>query len=187
MLLLTVILIPAHSSYSQESRKATELQLQAGDRLKIEVFREPDLTGEFEVDPSGGLNFPLIGEVRAGGMKIEDLRSEISTRLKKYLINPQVSISRVETKVKTISSISILGHVKKSATFDYAPGTTLMRIVSQAEGFAPSANKRKIRVVRIAGGQKETLTINAQDVIDGKEEDLELQPGDMIFVPESIF
>jgi polysaccharide export outer membrane protein len=170
---------------AQGSEKA--LQLQPGDRLDITVFREDDISSEYEIDPAGKLTFPLIGEIRAAGLPIDVLRDELIQKLKKYLIDPQVSISRVETKVKTISSISILGHVVRPASFDYAPGTTLMRIVSQAEGFAPSANKRKIRIVRMAGGSKESFSVNAQDIIDGKIEDPELQPGDMIFVPESIF
>lgn len=159
-------------------------QIQGGDQLAISVYREEDLTGDYQIDPEGFLNFPLVGRILMKGKTLDAARDFLTTGLKKYLINPQVSISRSENLLK---SISILGHVKEAGTFDYAPNTTLMRTISQAGGFLPSANKRKVRIVRYINGAKQSLIINALDIINEDANDVELQPGDMIFVPESIF
>lgn len=159
-------------------------QLQVGNRLEITVYREEDLSGVYEIDPAGNLTFPLVGEMKAAGLRMDELVGRLVWNLRKYLVNPQVSISRAETSVK---SISVLGRVKKPDTFDYTPGLTLMRLISQAGGFETAANKRKIRIVRTVNGKKESIVVNGAAIIDGNENDPAVQPGDMIFVSESIF
>lgn len=164
--------------------ESSSFQLQIGNRLKIAVYREEDLSGVYEIDPSGNLTFPLIGEIQAAGLEIENLRAELASRLKQYLVNPQVSISRSEDTTK---SISILGHVMKPGIYDYAPGSTLMRLISTAGGFSESANKKKVKIVRIVNGEKKVIIINSSDIIKGTMDDPKLESGDIIFVPESIF
>ncbi len=192
-LLALIIFIPVFnlqgsflsSAWAKEDADLSSFQLQPGDKLEIQVFREEDLTGTYQIDPSGRLNFPLLGDMKAAGLKVEELRKTLSQGLKKYLIDPQVTIARSEASIK---SISVLGHVKNPGTFDYAPGATLMRLISQAGGFAPSANKRKIKIVRVApDGGRESIMVNALDIVNGKGDDVTLEAGDMIFVPESIF
>ena len=166
------------------SSEESSFQLQPGSRLEIHVYREEDLSRVYEIDPSGRLSFPLVGEIQARGLNLEEFRHQLVERLKKYLVNPQVSISRSEG---TIKSISILGHVTRPGTYDYIPGFTLMRLISTAEGFAEAANKRKIRIVRMAGGEKKVIMVNGVDVIEGKQDDPPIEPGDIIFVSESVF
>jgi polysaccharide export outer membrane protein len=190
-LLTALFLVP--SVFAEETASGPEkaprasaksFTLQPGDRLTVQVFREKDLTGDYTIDPSGKLMFPLVGEIQAAGLTTEELHRILVEKLRKYLINPHVSLSKAKA---TIKSISILGHVKKPGTFDYAEGATLMRVISMAEGFAPSANSRKIRIIRTKDDAKEVIYANAQDIVNGRTEDVELEPGDMIFVPESIF
>lgn len=159
-------------------------RLQPGDRIDIQVFREDDMSGTYDIDPSGNLMFPLLGKFQAAGMEMDELAEYLTRMLKKFLVDPQVSVSRAEASIK---SISVLGNVSNPGTFDFSPGATLMRLVSEAGGFAKSANKRKVRIVRLENDEKISITVNASDIINGKEEDVMLQPGDMIFVPESIF
>lgn len=167
-----------------ETSESSSFQLQTGNRLQIVVYREDDLSGVYEIDPSGNLTFPLIGEIQAAGLEIEKFREELNTRLKKYLVNPQVSISRAEDTTK---SISVLGHVMKPGIYDYAPGSTLMRLISTASGFAESANKRKVKIVRMVDGEKKVIVTNSTDIINGTINDPKLESGDIIYVPESIF
>ncbi len=166
------------------TNESSSFQLQTGNRLEILVYREEDLSGVYEIGSSGKLTFPLIGEVPAAGLEVDKLREELITRLKKYLIDPQLSISRAEDATK---SISVLGHVMKPGVYDYAPGSTLMRLISTSGGFAESANKRKVKIVRLVGGEKTVIEVNTSDIMNGSLDDPKLQSGDMIFVPESIF
>ena len=159
-------------------------QLQPGDRLEILVYREEDLSGVYEVDPGGQLTFPLVGEIQVVGLGVDELRAALTLSLRRYLVNPQVSISRSEGAIK---SISILGDVTKPGAYDYTPRATLMRLISRAGGFAPTANKKKIKIVRMVKGEKEVVVVNGSNIINGEEDDPDIKPGDIVFVPESIF
>lgn len=167
-----------------KTEQSNSYRLQAGDRLEITVYREEDLSGIYEIDPAGALTFPLVGEMKVLGLRIDELLERLNWNLRKYLTNPQVSVSRNEA---TIKSISVLGQVKKPGTFTYTPGLTLMRLISQAGGFERVANKRKIRIVRIVEGKKESSTVNGSAIINGQEDDPVVESGDMVFVPEAIF
>ncbi len=191
VLFLVVVLLYLPSLFTvkqafaaKETSESNSFQLQIGNRLEVLVYREDDLSGVYEIDPSGKLTFPLIGEIQVAGLKIEKLREELTSRLKKYLVDPQVSISRAEDTTK---SISVLGHVMKPGIYDYAPGSTLMRLISTAGGFAESASKKKIKIVRMVSGEKKVVVINSLDIINGTLDDPKLESGDIIFVPESIF
>lgn len=168
----------------KETSESNSFQLQIGNRLEILIYREDDLSGVYEIDPSGKLTFPLIGEIQVAGLEVEKLREELTSRLKKYLVDPQVSISRAEDTTK---SISVLGHVTKPGTYDYAPGSTLMRLISTAGGFAESANKKKIKIIRMVHGEKKVIVTNGLDIINGTIDDPKIESGDIIFIPESIF
>lgn len=181
---LPSIFMPTQAFAEKAANESSSFQLQPGNRLEILVYREDDLSGVYEIGPSGKLTFPLIGEVPAAGLEIDKLREELIARLKKYLVDPQLSISRAEDATK---SISVLGHVMKPGVYDYAPGSTLMRLVSTAGGFAESANKRKVKIVRLIQGEKKVIEINSSDIMNGSIDDPKLESGDIIFVPESIF
>ena len=169
---------------AKEMGESNSFQLQTGNRLEILVYREDDLSGVYEIDPSGKLTFPLIGEIQVAGLEVDKLREELTLRLKKYLVDPQISISRAEDTGK---SISVLGRVMKPGIYDFAPGSTLMRLISTAGGFAESANRKKIKIVRLVGGEKKVIVINTSDIINGNTDDPKIESGNIIFVPETIF
>jgi len=182
---LSFSLVPLPQGFASVIHRGEgSFHLQPGDRLEVTVYREEDLSGVYEIDPSGILAFPLLGEIDVNGLRMDELLDRLTWNLKKYLINPHVTVSRAEG---TIKSISVLGHVKEPDIFDYSPGITLMRVISQAGGFMRSSNKRKIRIVRTVDGTKEVFVVNANDIINGKQNDPRVEPGDMIFIPESIF
>lgn len=181
---LFLTLWSTRSVLSNQIKEPDTYLLEPGTQLEITVYREEDLSGTYEIDPAGHLTFPLIGDLPAAGLEIEKLRLELTNRLKKYLVEPQVSISHSEGSVK---SISILGHVMKPGVYDYGQGSTLMRLISSAGGFAESANKRKIKIVRMVDQEKRVIIVNGLDVINGEDDDPQIEPGDIIFVPESIF
>lgn len=170
--------------FQKEINEVSSFQVQPGDRLDVLVYREDDLSGVYEVDPAGRINYPLIGEIQAAGLEIEKFREALTVRLKEYLLNPQVSISRAEGNIK---SISVLGRVSSPGIYDYIPGSTLMRLISTAGGFADSASKKKIRIIRMVNGAKQVMEVNASDIIKEGKKDPDIKPGDIIFVPESIF
>lgn len=163
---------------------AADPPLQPGDRVQVTVFREEELSGPFEINSGGELIFPLVGEVQAAGLDLDELRLKLTAKLTKYLVEPQVRISRAESGG---SSISLLGLAGSPGTYNYTPGLTLMRLISQGGGFAESANKRKIKIIRVIQGKRNVIIVNGLNIMNGEEDDVDVKPGDIVFVPESIF
>lgn len=158
-------------------------RLQPGDRVQITVQHEEKISGEYEIDMQGQLTFPLVGQLPAADRTAQQLKQELTQALQTYILQPEVFVNRAGFA----KNISILGRVKSQGAFNYTPGLTLMQLISQAGGFDTSADKKKIRVVRHADGQKKILYFNASEIIAGRQNDPEIWIGDIVFVPESLF
>jgi protein involved in polysaccharide export with SLBB domain len=149
--------------------------LGAGDRLKITVFGENELTGEYGVNPSGVVDFPLIGEVRALGATLRQLERDITRRLKAgYLKDPRISI-----EVLNFRPFFITGEVRNSGQFPYKAGLTVQEAVAIAGGYTYRANTRVVLLRRYGDEKEHSVDIQAQRV--------PLYPGDQLRVGERFF
>jgi protein involved in polysaccharide export with SLBB domain len=114
--------------------------LGAGDKVRITVFGEDTLSGEYLVPGEGNIAFPLIGDVRASGLSVDELQKEIETKLRDgYLKNPRVSI-----EVLNYRPFYILGEVMKPGEYPYITGLTVLNAVATANGFTYRADTRKV-------------------------------------------
>jgi polysaccharide biosynthesis/export protein VpsN len=158
----------------------------AGDKLNVQVYGDKDLSGVFSVDESGKINYPLLGPVEVQNLELSEVQQVLSERLgKDYLVDPRV---QVDFEKSTAKSLIILGQINKPATYDYVPGMTLLRLISDAGGFTSLSDPGRVKIVRsVKNGAKETIKVNVKRILDGKQEDFELQPGDVIVVAESFF
>jgi polysaccharide export outer membrane protein len=135
---------PAVSAASA-SPSDPDYRLGAGDKVRIIVFGESDLSGEFDVPGGAGvLAFPLIGDVQAGGLTVVQLQSEIETKLRDgYMKDPRVSI-----EVLTYRPFYILGEVTKPGEYPYTNGLTVLKAVATANGFTYRADTRHVIIRR---------------------------------------
>ena len=154
------------------------------DVLDITVWRNADLSKEVTVRPDGRISLPLIGDISAVGKTASQLSEDISSRLKEYKENPQVSIV-----VKEVNSyaIYVLGEVAKPAKYPLKTKTTLLQAITLAGGFTPTAARNKIVVFRFVKDGTGQIKIKAgyDDIVlrDGSKQNIELKPGDQIVVP----
>ena len=149
-------------------------RLGAGDRVKITVYGEPDLTGEFEISSDGILSFPLVGEVPAGGLSTRELETKLATLLKDgFLRNPKVN-----AEVVNYRPFFILGEVTKPGGYPYVNSMTVVTAVAIAGGYTPRANRREMDIVRTINQKREELTGSEQTP---------LLPGDIVTVRERFF
>lgn len=152
---------------------ATEYVLDVGDKLRITVFGEEDLSGEFEISSTGAVSLPLIGEVRAARKTIAGLQAEVVNRLSgSYLKDPRVSI-----EVLNYRPFFILGEVIKPGSYNYVNGMTVINAIALSGGFTYRADKKGIEMKR--GGQDATYR--------RVREETPVLPGDVIRVPERFF
>jgi polysaccharide export outer membrane protein len=148
--------------------------LGAGDRLRIVVYDQPSLTNLYEVDQSGQVTLPLVGDVGASGSTADALAQRIETKLAAaYLREPNVTV-----EIATYRPYFVLGEVGNPGQFTYVPGLTAEMAVAAAGGFSDRANKRVVRLSRTVNGK---LYESRMPVVEP------IRPGDTIYVPESLF
>jgi polysaccharide export outer membrane protein len=149
-------------------------RLDAGDRVRIIVFGQDNLSRLYNVDTAGRIAFPLIGNVEARGLTTTQLGSEIEGRLKKnYIKDPKVSV-----EVDLYRPFFILGEVNKPGQYSYANGMTIESAVAIGEGYTERARQRMVRLTRKFGGVQSTVMVPT---------DYPVQPGDTIYVLERFF
>ena len=159
---------------SETTRKATEYVLGSGDQLRVIVFGEDNLSGEFVIDSRGYISMPLIGEVEAGQKTIREFQRSVEAKLLDgYLKDPRVSAEMLNFR-----PYYILGEVTTSGEYPFSNGLTVLNAVATAGGFSYRANTKVVYIKR-AGEQNEIqypLTVSTA-----------VQPGDTIRVAERLF
>lgn len=145
------------------------------DKVKITVFGESDLSGEFEISGSGQLALPLVGEVSLGGKTVSEAVSTISDRLRQgYLRDPNVSV-----EVLSYRPFFILGEVNQPGSYPYVNGMTVINAVAIGGGFTYRADKQDVKITREkTGGPKVEMKGQLESVV---------MPGDIILVGERFF
>ncbi|MGH3578604.1 MAG: polysaccharide biosynthesis/export family protein, partial [Mycobacterium sp.] len=143
---------PAQSQHLASQPPATQppavadpgYKLGSGDHVRITVFGQQDLTGEYAVDGSGMLAFPLIGQVQAGGLTANGLERLLASKLSpNYLKNPSIGV-----EVLTYRPFYIVGEVKTPGSYQYVAGMTVLNAVALAGGFTYRAREDSFYVTK---------------------------------------
>jgi polysaccharide export outer membrane protein len=183
LLIPIVLLAFAGFAAANESEGVHEpYRVQPGDILTVSVWKEDGLTGDVFVRPDGGLSFPLAGDIWATGKSIEDLRKEITERLKHYMPQPVVTVA-----VKQIGGnhIYVLGKVNKPGDFQFTTPVDVMQALSLAGGATPYAALNDIVILRRENGNEQAIHFRYGDVERGRElpQNILLHSGDTVVVP----
>lgn len=148
--------------------------LGANDRLRLIVFGEENLSGEFLIDAGGNVSLPLIGETKASGLEVRALVRSIEQRLADgYLRDPKVSI-----EVLSARPFYILGEVQRAGQYPFVSGMTAPNAVATAGGFAPLADQTRVLIKRAGQSAELELPLDAQTVV---------LPGDTIRIVKGAF
>ena len=167
----------------EESQKASTLG--AGDLLEVRVYQEPDLSGPFRVAPEGTIDYPFCGRLLVKDMSSSAAADAIHACLAaKYIKKPQVTVLIREY---TSKKIFVFGEVSKPGTFPYEEKMNIIQAVTMAGGFTRTAQKNNISVTRVLEGVEKKIRVPVADIGEGREKNFDVQPGDIIFVPESLF
>jgi protein involved in polysaccharide export with SLBB domain len=164
-----------------------------GDILSVSIFAggTTQESLDLEVSSKGTISFPFLGEIKAEGLSVTQLRETVTRPLAEdYFVNPQVFISVRDQKSKeaniTHYKIYVLGKINSPGVYDFREGLTALDACIMAGGFAQYAAPNRTTITRREPpGKQEIIKINLDRVKKGKDEDLLLKPGDRIYVPES--
>ncbi len=163
---------PAAFNSSKQALGRT-YQLGIGDKLKVTVFGEENLSGPGEVNAAGNVSLPLVGEVPAKGKSIEEFRASVAARLSDgYLKNPKVTV-----EITNYRPIYIHGEVKSGGEFPYKTGLKMRDAIATAGGYTYRADESYLLVAR-EGEEAQRL---------GMPSEADVLPGDNIRIPERFF
>jgi len=161
--------------------------LGAEDVLDIKVYGEPDLWSIAKVSSDGYILMPLIGKLQAAGLTAYQLKQVIEARLRDgYLTNPDVQIFLQMYRERLVH---IFGQVGTPGPYRLTHQNTLMETISKAGGFTTIAKRSKVKIIRREDSQSKTIYVDTTRITDkgNLQEDVLLQTGDVIIVPERFF
>ena len=172
----------APATQSAAGAEDPSYRIGAQDLLRIDVWREDQLTRTVPVRPDGKVTLPLLNDVQAAGLTPMELANAIREELKKFITNPQVTVSVTEINSRRIY---VNGEVNKSGAYQLLPHMTVLQALSGSGGFTPFARVKSIYILRMQDGKSVKIPFNYKEAIRGKNPDqnVELEPGDTIVVP----
>lgn len=162
------------TSAETAQRQVEEYKLGTGDQLRLIVFGEENLSGEFVVNGAGSVSLPLIGEVQAASKTTSELKADIKTALANgYLKQPRVNLELLNYR-----PFYVLGEVENSGEYPYSEDMTVLNAVATAGGFTYRANTKSVFIKRAGANSEERYSLTATTPV---------QPGDTIRVGERLF
>jgi polysaccharide export outer membrane protein len=164
--------LPA-SSYNAVSAQS-DYRLAVNDKVRIKVYGETDISGEYDVGAGGNVSIPLAGSVKAAGRSTRELERAIAAALSKGMLRDP----RVTVEVAQHSPFYILGEVKRAGEYPYKPGMTVLDAVASAGGFTYRANEGKAYLRRAGAAADELVALDSP---------IAISPGDNIRIPERYF
>ena len=174
-------LLPLFQTSTAEAVLASAA-LGPGDVFEVRVYREPELSGLYRVDANGDFDFPLLGPVRAEGQSASALAQLLNERLsERHLRTPQASVFIREFNSK---KVFVLGQVTKPGAFRFSERMSIVQAIALAGGFKPLAAGELV-LTRMLDGRESKFRVPFREISLGRSQNILLQPGDIIFVPES--
>lgn len=157
-----------------ELMQAAEYRLGAGDQLRITVFGEADLTGQYLINPQGDIAFPLVGNIAAGNKTLGELTAALTEALQRdYIRQPNVNV-----EILNYRPFFILGEVRTPGTYPYSANLTVLNAVATAQGFTYRADQSRVFIKHSWEDQERVYRITTTTPV---------QPGDTVRIGERLF
>jgi polysaccharide biosynthesis/export protein len=159
-----------------------DYQISPGDILQITVWKEEGMDQKVAVRPDGGISFPLIGDTQVEGKTVDQIQQEVTQRLSKYIPEPVVNVTVLETQGNTIF---VIGKVNKPGGIEAGRYIDVMQALSMAGGLTPFASENKIKVLRRVNGKISVFPFEYGEVKHGDnlDQNIVLKGGDTVVVP----
>ncbi len=167
---------PGHTPDAREYRIGPE------DVLQISVWKNEAVSRTVPVRPDGMISLPLLNDVQAAGFTPMQLREALMKKFAEYDPNPEISV--IVQEVRSFK-VSVIGEVVRPGRFDLRSRATVLDVLAQAGGFKEFASRTRIVILRPQGTTMKRVPFNYNKIIaaDEAQENLSLQPGDIVLVP----
>lgn len=173
------------------AQQAPDYVIGPGDALSIFVYRAPELGAELPVRPDGRISLPLVPDIEAGGRTPTQLAREIEERLKKYVLEPNVTVMVRSFVGPTNRQIRVIGEAAQPKAIPYREGMTVLDVMIEVGGLTRYAAGNRAEIVRRAqdGAAQQVVRVRLSDLIrDGDmSQDVQMRPGDTLIIPQGWF
>lgn len=160
------------------------------DLVQISVWRNPELSVTVPVRPDGKISVPLIGDVQAGGLTPMEVGASVKEKLSAYIRDPSVAVILTQLRShEFLSRVRVVGAVRTPRSMTHRQGMTVLDAVLEAGGINDFAAPDRTKLHRKVNSKPEVMTIKLGNILTqgSLETNMELQPGDVISVPERLF
>ena len=177
-----VALLWSSAVIAEEVTARDGYRVQPGDVLQVSVWREPDMQLETVVRPDGGISVPLVGEVSVQGKTVDELRTELTERLARFM--PDMSVN-VALKQLLGNKVYVIGKVNRPGEFVLNRDIDVMQALSMAAGTAKFAGVKDIKILRRNNAKQQVFNFDYQQVEAGEnlDQNIVLHSGDIVVVP----
>lgn len=189
---VTAVVVPVAQVAPVIGSVTGEYRIGVDDRIKISVWRNPELSVEVPVRPDGYVSAPLIGDVEAGGMTAEEVARNIEAKLEQYIRQPKVSVILTSlVSHQFLTRVRVTGAINKPLSLPYRQGMTVLDIVLEAGGLSDFAVPSRARLYRKdpETGEPSTTKVRLDKIIykGDLSTNVELKAGDVLTIPERRF
>lgn len=159
-----------------------------GDTVQVFVWRNPELTTTVPVRPDGKISTPLVEDMVAVGKTPSQLARDIETVLSEYVRSPQINVI-VTQPASALSQVQVIGQVVRPSPIPYRDGLTVLDAVLAVGGLGPFAAGNRAKIVRTENGKQREIKVKISDLVNEGDlrQNIKLQPGDVVVVPQSRF
>jgi polysaccharide export outer membrane protein len=182
--------LPAGSAASTPARTTTrtstgrwtdqDYRLGAGDKLRVEVYKQEQMSQSVQIRPDGKITLPFVGDVPAAGKTSLELKDALTAQLKEYVNNPVVTVIVQEA---IAAQVTVIGDVRAQGPQVLNGTVSVLQALAKAGGLGEFADKNKIRILRQNGSRTDTIPVDYKGMLKGTVQPIYLQPGDTIVVP----
>ena len=158
-----------------------DYRLGAGDKLRIEVYKDAQLSQSVQIRPDGKITLPLIGDLDATNRTPIELRDTITKSLKEYMTNPVVTVIVVEA---TAATAYVMGEVYHPGAVNLQAPITILQALALAGGLKDFADAKNIKILRKTSTGVQTIAFNYKDAVKSPGAPIYLRPGDTVVVPD---
>jgi polysaccharide export outer membrane protein len=185
-LMAILIFLGPLPAFSAEAAADKEYFIAAGDVISVNVFPAQEFSKEVTVQPDGNIELPLLGSIRAQGMRPGDMEKILTAKFSKYVSNPSITLN---VRRFAFNRVAVIGQARSTGYFEYREGMRLLDLIAQAGGTQDYSRDSKVRIYRKMKGEGDKVTevvikANLEDVFNGDmEKNILLVSGDIVYIP----
>jgi polysaccharide export outer membrane protein len=165
---------------SAAAAQSPDYRLGPGDKLRVEVYKDAQLSQSLQVRPDGKITLPLVGDLQASGLTPLELRDKLTDALREYVTNPVVTVIVVEAVPPLVY---VIGEVGTPGSIPLNGPMSVLQALAMAGGFRDFANTKKIQILRRTSRGQQRIAFNYKEALAATGPPMMLQAGDTVVVP----